>query len=660
MEELSEQELEQLKRLTLIRNQLQIILKSHLLLALIAFVLLLAGILTCLYLRVTLSSSRYVARISMHYYPKQPGKIPPFQENFMYQQFNRPALRTQFFNAVNTGEFDGLTPTGAVMVKVEKKKNSSFAVVVHARSEREAVAYTNGYAQLCLDDYIKKRTEVLQNWGEGLKEKKHDVFRQIQEINLEKEKLTAPHHIVSPEEDYERLRVALAERREALAKLKFSRINLQNRWKRLQESLKKINPMLLEQKQAIQEQLEELKRLEKEIAHAQELYTDENPKLKGLLAREKLQRARFNTFLKTCGLTEKDILMLETAENLNTEMKNLQAELDSKDEEIQVLESEIAVERKIIEGITAMLPRYRELVQHSMSLKDSLQKLDEELADINHLLVLVRDDLFISEQAVDAVAQKPFRKKNLAIAVFAAAALSGFLVVIVVLLDLLFGNVTSEREMTLRSELTYLGKLPVSEKMFRSSAAKDLIFNAVCLHLQNALEDMHVVLAGALPGAKLLPEFFSAVEWTYAMSGKKILFIDVILADNIDDDTPVSSDTGIVAYSGNKGVLPIASKKYIAPTEQELLRQDLVVLRKKYDIIIFRHSFSFRHDRLFLDRFIPLCDSMLVAIGLAKTPRKNLRLLADIQQKSHVKIMTVLTDGNAQHFKKIMDMENES
>ena len=120
------------------------------------------------------------------------------------------------------------------------------------------------------------------------------------------------------------------------------------------------------------------------------------------------------------------------------------------------------------------------------------------------------------------------------------------------------------------------------------------------------------------------------------------------------------TDTGIVSYSGSKGILPIASKKYIDPTEQELLRQDLVTLKEKYDIIFFRHYFAFRHDRLFLERFIPLCDSLLIAVGLTKTPRKILRTLADLQRDTGIRIMTILSDGIAAHFKKIMDMEKES
>ena len=659
MEEMTEQEIEQLKRLELIRKQLQIILKSHLVLMLVVFFMLLGGILSLVYIRVAHSSNRYIARISLHYYPKQPGKIPPYEENFMLQIFNRPALRSRFFDAVNNKEFDGVAPTGAVTVRVEKKKNSSFSVVLQARTEREAVAFTNGYAQFCLREYAEKRIEDLRKWEEVLKKEKQDIFKQIQEINEEKKKLIASLNVVSPEEDYERLRVGLSERQEALAKLKFSLVNLQSREKRLLESLKEINPVLLERKQEIREQREELKKLEREIVVAQELYTEENPRLMGLLSREKFLQERFQAFLKECGLSDKDTLMLDTAEQLRRELKEVRSALEDREEEIRVLEGEMEIERKTMEALTQILPRYQELGQQAASLRDSLQKPDESLADINYLLVLVKDDLFVTEQAVEAVGQKPFRKKNLAIAAFSSIALTGFIIAVMVLLELLFGKVTSEQEMPLRPELNYLGKMPVSPKMFRSDAAKELIFNSICLHLQNTLKEKHVVLAGALPGAKLLQEFFSAVEWTYAMSGKRVLFLDIMLADNVEEELPMD-DTGIVMYSGNRGILPIASKRYISPTEQELLKQDLITLQKKYDLILIRHFFAFRHDRLFLERFIPLCESLLIAVGLMKTPRKSLRTLSEIQRSTGITVMTVLSDGCASHFKKIMDMEKES
>ena len=279
---------------------------------------------------------------------------------------------------------------------------------------------------------------------------------------------------------------------------------------------------------------------------------------------------------------------------------------------------------------------------------------------INYLLVLVKNDLFITEKAVSAVGQHPFRKKNLAVALFSAIALTSFTAVLLLLLDILFGNVVSEGEMTLRPELRYLGKLPTSKNMFSSEVVRDLSFNSICHHMQNAVPDGHVVLAGSLPGAKIIPEFFSAMEWNYAMSGSRFLLVDIVLAGSATENLPESDDTGIIAYSGPRGFLPITSKKYIDPSEMELLRQDLSTLRKKYDMIVFRHSFAFRHDRLFLEQFIPLCDGLLIAIGLSKTPRRSLPQLAEMQRENGLTIMTLLVDRFASHFSKIMDMESES
>jgi len=651
MEQLSEREEEQLRRLSALRKQLQILLKHHLLLPCIAFVLFLCGLLALLCVRVTLSPTRYVARISLHYYPKQSGKIRPYEEQFMSQMFNRPALRSRFFEMVEKGEFDGVRPTGTVMVRVEKKRGGGFAVVTHARSEREAVAYTNGYAKLCLQEYSLRRTGELRKWEEVLKKKKQDVFRMIQELNRNKETLISPLRVASPDKDYERLRVNLSERQEIRSKLNFSLLNLKARGNRLREGLKRINPKLLENKQTIKEKSVELKKLESEISVARELYTEENPKLIALLSRRKALADGFEKFLKDSGLSLRDTQMLEYAEKMHLDLQAVQAELESKEEELRVLESEIAVTLSNFETLTKVLPRYQEYQQQIASQRDSLQKVDESLADINYLLVLVKNDLFITEKATSAVGQKPFRKKNLAVAVFAALALAGLTTALVVLLELLFGNVYDEAEMPLQSELVYLGRIPVTGEAFQSENAGDLIFSALGHHLQSSTSDAHVVLAGALPGGLFPPEFFSAMEWAYAMSGKRVFFVDIVLAETLKDEQPMN-DMGIIYCSGDKGVLPIADSRFILPAEQELLKQDLMTLRKNYDIIFFRHSFAFCHDRLFLEEFIPLCDSLLIAVGLKKTSRKNLRMLAALQRDTGLKIMTILTDGIASHFKK--------
>ena len=659
MDELSEKEILQLQILDRFRKQIQLILKDHILLLSIAFVLFLSGVMTFIYMRVTRSSRRYVARVSLHYYPKQPGKIRPYDEKYLLQLFNRPALKVKFRKAAENREFDNVRPSDILSVKVEKKRNSSFAAVLYARVPDEAVTFVNAFAQMCLEEYAERRTADLQKWEEVLLEKKQNVFKQIQKINDEKEKLTGSLQVISPTRDYDRLRLSLSENQAASSKLHFVLSNLKTRRQRLLNGLKEINPMLLAHKKEIQDQLTELKQLDREINVAQELYTEENPKLMALLSRKKLRQKNLESLLTEYKLTMADIQSLETADKLTEELKTVVAEIETKSEELQVIDSETARKREEFQTLVRILPRYQELNQQAASLQDSLQKLDESIADINYLLLLVKDDLFITEQATAAVGQSPFRKKNLALAVFAAVTLTGSMAVLLILLEFLFGKINSEQEMRLYTELRYLGRLPAAKGLFTSEVARDLVFTTVCHHLQSDGADCHTILAGTLPGARLVPEFFEACEWHQFMAGKKMLTVDIVLACNADDSLPME-DTGIVAYSGSKGILPVTSTKYLSPSEQELLKQDILALRKHYELIFFRHSASFRHDRLFMEQFATLCEGMLIAAGLHKTARKNLRLLVGLQRKTALPVMTVLTDGNAGHFNKIMNMEEKS
>ena len=659
MEEMSEKELEQMEKLDRFRKQVQLILKDHILLLMVAFILFLGGILAFIFVKVSRSSNRYVARVSLHYYPKQPGKIRPYEENFLLQLLNRPALRERFFTALRSGEFGRKDPTGFVSVKVEKKRNSSFAVVLYARTADEAVDFTNAYAQLCLEEYAEKRTSDLKKWEEVLQQKKLNVFKQIQEINSEKEKLTGTLQVIAPDKDYDRLRLGLTELQSSSSKLKFALSHLKARRQRLVTELKQIKPQLLDHKKEIQDQVAELKQLDRDIGVAQELYTEENPKLMALLSRRNIRQKNLETFLGEYNLTMSDIGTLDIADKLSSELKTVETELESREEELRVLNGEIATTRKNFQTLVRIMPQYQELEQRSQSLRESLQKLDESIADLNYLLLLVKDDLFITEQATTALGQAPFRKKNLAIALFAAITLTGSMAVLLVLLEFFFGKIDSEQEMTLYPGLHYLGKLPGAQGMIRSDVSRDLVFTSVCHHFQTDAANCHILLAGTMPGAHLLSDFFAACEWNQFMAGKKMLTIDIILACNADDSLPME-DTGIISYSGGKGVLPVTSTKFLSPSEQELMKQDLIVLRKNYDLIFFRHSASFRHDRLFLEQIASLCDGMLIAFGLKKTARKNLRLLAGLQRIANLPVMTVLTDANPNHFNKILNMEEKS
>ena len=181
--------------------------------------------------------------------------------------------------------------------------------------------------------------------------------------------------------------------------------------------------------------------------------------------------------------------------------------------------------------------------------------------------------------------------------------------------------------------------------MFESKRQEQIAFSSICHNFQTTDVEHHVVLAGVLPGGRLIPSIFDAFEWNYAMAGKHTLTIDMVLADNFDYEAYPPSDTGIIIYSGGKGFLPVVSKHYLSPSELMLLNQDLEILRKSYDLIFIRHSSSLRHDRLFLEQIVDLCDGALIAVGAKKTPRQSLRRLILLHKKTKFPIMIILSES---------------
>ena len=184
------------------------------------------------------------------------------------------------------------------------------------------------------------------------------------------------------------------------------------------------------------------------------------------------------------------------------------------------------------------------------------------------------------------------------------------------------------------------------QKKGESTAEAQIVYNAIYHAFMDWGSDFHVVLASTLPGGKILPGLFEHFENFQTMNGKRMLTIDVVLAENFNYDTPCEYDTGIICCAGSRGHLPVMSKKFLSPSECELLRNDLLILRNTYDLIIIKHSASMRRDRMFVEQIVPLCDCALVAVGHRRTSRKNLRRFASINRKTGLPIMCILSDSS--------------
>ena len=646
MDTFSEKELERLKKLEQLRRLLQTILGNHIRLLLIVFVAILAAILMTVYLKAVFSPARYEAMAILYYYPKQTGRVPSYNSQYVLQVLARSNVRQQFLKEHGFDPNDRKNPRPKLMVAAVGQRNRNtdrFEVRVSSGKLQTAVDLTNALAEHCIHAYIEDRTASLREMEKSLQKKKNDIFLKIQSLDREKEAMGAPLNSIALDREYEQLRIKIGEQQAAHTKLKLAIGSLENRYDKLKKRHSRLNPALMTNEKLLREQIDGLKKLDQEIMLAENLYTTSNPKLMTLVRRRELMRERLRKFLHEKKIAEDDFTHFEELFELTSAMNKAGDELDLHREEMRLLEQELKATGDRFERLCGIMPRVQVLNQQYANLKDSLQKLDVSLSDINYLLPLIKDDMRLGELASSAYGMIPFTKKNIFYCVFAAFSLTLLLATLTVLIEYWLGKVASDKELAVIPEMRYLGKLPASEEMFESKRQEQIAFSTICHNFRSTEINHHVVLVGSLPGGKLLPSLFDAFEWTYAMAGKRTLAIDMVLANNFDYDAYPNDNTGIIAYHGGKGFLPVASKHYLSPSEFMLLKQDIEELRKTYDLIFIKHSVSLRHDRLFVEQIINLCDGALLTVGAGKTPRGTLRRLIALHRKTNWPIMTIFS-----------------
>ena len=663
MDNETEKELEQLRKLDKLRKLIQSILRNHLWMIIVVFGLILTSLLVFIGVRGAHSPTRYLARLTLCFHPKHQGKIGQYDDKYVLRILNRKSILAAFVNQEEAQKRNAQRRKVAdnIQIRVDRKQPHSFSIELHAGSEQDAVTFINEFAEICIREYAQERMRDLRQWKELLEKEKKELYEKIQKCGAEITALTVPLQMSSPEKDYDRLRTRLTELQNTRTRLNYALDNLNRRKAELSREMAAVNPMLLIHRNEIKDFLRNLENLDREISQATELYTDENPKMTALHSRRKALRKRFDDFLREKQIAYADPQLIRTAETLSADIKALQAELENKQNEKQVLDGEIADCSKRFQLFNETQPRLQWLIQQRRSLTESMQRLDESISEINYMYLMVKEDLFINENAQSAVGNRSFSKKNLAICLFAALALTAFCASLLTLFEFFFGVVADARELILYTEFHYLGVLPTSEKMFHSAESEKVTFNTLLYKFQ--VLNPQVVFTGALPGAQILEAFFNFLEWSFAMEGKRMLIMNMVSADEFSepgDDGEEADGTTIVTFSGGKCFLPVSSREFLIPSELELLKSDFKFLKERYDYIFIRQSFPLRRSKLFLEQIASLCDAALYAVGAGKTPRKSLRELLTLQLKIKIPVMTIMAENAAGKLQKDLELETES
>ena len=642
MDDSIDRELEQLERIEQLRKLVQAILSNHICLLIVVFLFFLAAFLTFAYMTAIRANDRYHASIVLHYFPKDTKRIQAYDSKYLVQMFNRQALQHKFFKEMSDELAGSKVSISRILVGQDRKQNNSISITLYTRTENEAITLTNSFAQFCIREYTNERITDLQKWKDALLQQKQDTFKDIQRVSMEMDKLTVPLNVVSPEKEYERLRVTLGERQAALVKLTLLVTNQQRKKEKLEEEMGTLNPSILLYEKEIRNFTVSLKKIDADILLLNEQYTEENPKMKALQAQKRALQESYDNFLREKKISFVDIDSIGKLDRITTELKSVSDELEVREEELRLLKAEISSSSEKFYKLNEIIPRYQQLSQQSTNLMESTQKIDDNIADINYILLLVKDDLFVGEQIEAAIGESIFNKKSIFVSCFAAVVMTGFIALLTVLLEYRFGKVANALEMELYPDFSFLGALPDSEKNLVGDNKENVILNGIYHCFQNTGIEHHVVMTGVLPGANIVQGLFENITWNYAMAGKEVLTVDIISAKDFNENTPMV-DTSIIAYRDWSGELPLENVKNLTEAELLLLKTDLKHLRKKYALIFIRQKAPIR-DALFLKKITDVCDGLLIGVGAKRTLRKSLRALRKAFLKETMPVMTVLTE----------------
>ena len=656
MDPLSENEFERLQKLEEVKRHFQALFGAHLPLLGVLFVLWLGGLTLLTYLKVASASDRYTATVSLHYIPAQTRSFAPYDAKYVFQLLNRREQYNDFLdgleneNNAKPSEHAQRARSSSlpsnVTIKYDPKQINFFTISISASTAEDAVKFVNKFAETCISAYNQERRAKLNLERESVRRKRDETLLLIQQIDEEMQKLGAALLMHAPEKEYERLRTLLAERQTELNKLDFAISGLEAQRKRLEETLATINPALYDNLKELQEHLGRLEKVKQEVTVAREIYTPQNPKLQVLESRYKVMEQALQLFLTFHGLTRADIASMDNVVQLNADLQKVTNELQAKQVAKTALEKDIDDNNSRFQEINVLYPKASQLTQERNLQAENVRMMDNRITEIDNLLPQLERDLFVGEYATSAVGRSAFNKKTVGINLFISTVAAIVLVVLIVLIEYLVGKVSDEKELELYSHINYLGVLPDTGQAMTPASGGQMAFSAVCNHIMSLEPKQHVIFVAPLPGGtNLSPAFYENLLSIFHMADKQPLLIDTVPSDEFEaTDDMYAGHMEVIAHSEDRGYLPMINRNYFTLTTLSSVKHDLDILRKTYDPIIIKRSTSMRFNKIFIENLSVFCDGAVLGVQARRTPRKFLRFMSKMQEKTKMQLMSFLLD----------------
>lgn len=646
MDEMTEQEQEQLKKFETFRRLVQAIVLRRFWIPLLAAALVFVGLYAFLYAR-ALKSDRFESRAVLLFHPRESERIRPMDPKELFQILFRRSLKEKLATTLRGADapdwFRQMLLRTVEFSKDDRQPNV-FNVIVRASSAEAAIERANAFARLCLQEYANYRNADLRRWAETAETRRKELTERLVALDKEEDELAENTRIPQPRQELERLNEALKQQKLALADATIRLTKESSQLKNLRRDLGEIPPSVVDHVEDLKHYIAAFEKIESEIAEAEALYTEKNPRLIVVRERRANLQSKYEAFCRIYGIGVVDFTILSRVDSLQNLIKEAETRVDVAHETCEALKREIANGARDIAKLQEIIPNYDRIRRRREVIQQSLTEIEDNVSDIQYLKSSVETDFSLIEPVNSAEETVPMSKKKLILILMASLVVGGGFSLFVVLFEILFGRVYDVREVFYHSELQPLGSLPTNEHTFASETDEKRVLDRIYYKFHTAAGDAQTMFVGRLPGGEYSKRLHDELDWNCAMGGKRLLRVEVVSAMDFVVTEKMSTMGGLVLQGRNQAFFPVGDISRFSPGEMMLLENDIKELREKYDFFTIGRRVPLSNESIFFEQMLSFCDCATIFVGARRTSRQALRCAIQRQRRAN-KLMFVVVSG---------------
>ena len=606
-----------------------------------------------LWMRGSASVKRYDATTRLIFSPKKISRIDPLGDRQLMTILERPSLKRRVAERVEMDEMERMCLSTEMKIEQGKRQGNLFILTAASKTRKGAFAKVNAYADILIEEYVAYRSKDLENWRHSLEDRRKGLVDKLSDIEAEESAFKARTGALTPNEALVALNTLISDQRRNDSALGVDAANEEIKKRKLDSVIGKQGEAVMANAAAIRRRLAIITAIDEDLFALREKYTDLNPRVAGKVEERAERVNELNAFLKAHGAEGIDPTRIDKVEKAAAELAECITRLEAIEEKRAALRREIADNEKRAQSLASIVMDYERIETRREDITASVRELDEQLGGISYAIGSLMNDLRQIERTGGANDNGPFGAKKAVVAFGGAFVGAVSLLVVIVVLELLLGNVSGGREIAAYGGIEFLGSIP-KEGAMKPDEEREVL-GVVALKTLLAGKDAKTIFVLRLPGAEPNKAFAGTVDFTATMSGASSFLLDIVSQDSFMPPEGAKEMVGIVR-SGQHGWFPAANRFALAPTELEMLRADIASLGDSFDNVFVRIEGGVRVGGTFFDQLLELCGAVLLMVGAGSTPRSSFAFARRHLESCGKPVMAVVTGAKSRVVRSDMEV----